>query len=83
MSTALARPDVRRRAAGVARALHLAGRALGDPELSAVAVDALRGVFRRPWPHAGAAGVALALATFARHPGTAGTAAWDSVLLLN
>ncbi|GAA1255077.1 hypothetical protein GCM10009609_17950 [Pseudonocardia aurantiaca] len=141
----------------MARALHLAGRALGDPEMSAVAVAALRGVFRRPWPHAnltgptlchgeagllqavlrvtetdrdpvllaaagvlagriltgfdhqapfgfrhghrtrpgglvgvdepgllqGAAGVALALATFARHPGTAGTSTWDSMLLLN
>lgn len=35
-------------AAGVARTLHLAGRALGDPELSEVSVDAMRSVFQRP-----------------------------------
>jgi class I lanthipeptide synthase len=38
--------------AGVARALHLAGIALGDPQLCAVAVRALRGAVLRPWSEA-------------------------------
>ncbi|GAA5111123.1 lanthionine synthetase C family protein [Pseudonocardia adelaidensis] len=38
--------------AGVARALHLAGIALGEPQLCAVAVAALRGVALRPWSDA-------------------------------
>ncbi|WP_158887459.1 lanthionine synthetase C family protein [Amycolatopsis anabasis] len=38
--------------AGVARAIQLAGQALGDAGLSALAVDALRGIFARPWSRA-------------------------------
>jgi hypothetical protein len=38
--------------AGVARALHLAGIALGDPRLSATAVQALRAAVLRPWSDA-------------------------------
>jgi hypothetical protein len=38
--------------AGVARALHLAGIALGDPQLCATAVQALRGAVLRPWSDA-------------------------------
>ncbi|NEW77729.1 lanthionine synthetase C family protein [Streptomyces rhizosphaericus] len=33
--------------AGVARALHLAGRALGDPDLTKAGVDAMRSIFQR------------------------------------
>ena len=143
--------------AGVARALHLAGIALGDAELCGAAVRALRGVVLRPWSQArlvgptvchglagllqvvlrvsehdpdpvlraaagvlaqrllysfdrtapfgfrhayrtragrfvaadepglltGAAGVTLALATFAHHPGTVGPDVWDAPLLLS
>jgi lantibiotic biosynthesis protein len=42
--------------AGVARALHLAGIALGDPQLCATAVQALRGAVLRPWSDAGLVG---------------------------
>jgi hypothetical protein len=42
--------------AGVARALHLAGGALGDQELCAEAVGALRGAVLRPWSETHLAG---------------------------
>lgn len=42
--------------AGVARALHLAGIALGDPGLCATAVQALRGAALRPWSDTGLVG---------------------------
>ncbi|MHA6616994.1 lanthionine synthetase C family protein [Pseudonocardia sp. DLS-67] len=42
--------------AGVARALHLAGTVLGDAQLCAVAVAALRGAALRPWSETGLVG---------------------------
>ncbi|WP_078960953.1 lanthionine synthetase C family protein [Streptomyces sp. NRRL WC-3618] len=39
-------------AAGVARALQLAGRSLGDPDLTEVGIDAMRSVFQRPYGRA-------------------------------